>query len=82
MYRTQANGGHAQTGGTVDSAFPHVPAFRLRIGIDGTENASAPLVGVVDAFSCALVIEIQACELASVGTVPEAEVDRVGAVVP
>nr|WP_199490933.1 hypothetical protein [Marinobacter vulgaris] len=58
-----------------------LPAIRLWIGIDGTENTAAPGVGVFDTFTGTLVIEIQPRKLAGVGAATEAEIDCISAIV-
>ena len=77
----QDNSVHAETCGAVHRPLPLLPAIRLRVGIDGTENSRAPEVRVLDTLGSAFVVEVQAGKLTGVGAVFKTEVDSVGTVI-
>lgn len=72
---------HAQSGGTIDGALPVGHAAGLGEGVDRHQHLAAARLRVADAFAQGLVVEVEPGEIARVGVVPVAEVDRISAVV-
>ena len=68
-------------GGLVDGRVPARHRPRLGIGVERHEDLDALRARVAQALGEALGIEIEAAEIARVGVVLEAEINRVGAVI-
>ena len=71
----------AEFGGRVDRALPFGDAADLRKGVDGEQHFFAARLRVAQAFDQCFAIEIQAGEIARVGAVLEAEINRIGTVI-
>ena len=75
------NGIDAERGGAVDGLVPVGLAPRLREGVDRYQHVFAARVGVADAFDHRFLVEVEAGEIARVGVVTVAEIDRIGAII-
>jgi len=60
---------------------PAVHRARLGIGVEGHQDLAPLRLGIADALAQRGLVEVAAGEVARVGVVLEAEVDRVGALV-
>jgi hypothetical protein len=65
----------------IDGALPVGRSSRLGEGIDRHQNLAVTRLGVADTFDHRLVVEIQAGEIACIGVVAVAKIDRIGAMV-
>jgi hypothetical protein len=63
----------------VDGAVPGIGVAGLGVGVDRHQHLGAELVGIGDALGEFVAAEVEAGEVARVGLVAEAQVDRVGA---
>jgi len=68
-----------EVGGLIHRALPALPAFGLRIGVDGHVQLAALLADQLQTLVELLLVEVESGEVTGVGVVAKTDIDGIGA---